>query len=43
MVDAADRRQRIADARAGFLATGTAQESAVPIVVAAGPLLKADQ
>jgi Transcriptional activator of acetoin/glycerol metabolism len=34
-VDAADRRQRIAEARAGFLATGSAQESAVPIVIAA--------
>jgi sigma-54 dependent transcriptional regulator, acetoin dehydrogenase operon transcriptional activator AcoR len=35
MVDAANRRQCIADARAGFLATGSAQESAVPIVIAA--------
>ena len=35
MVDVADRRRRITAARAGFLATGSAHESAVPNVVAA--------
>jgi len=35
MADVAARRQRITDARAGFLATGSAHESAVPDVVAA--------
>src|ERR1035437_2863250 len=35
MADVAARRQRITAARAGFLATGTAHESAVPDVVAA--------
>ena len=35
MVDAANRRRRITVAREGFLATGSAQESAVPNVVAA--------
>jgi transcriptional regulator of acetoin/glycerol metabolism len=35
MADVADRRRRITAARAGFLATGSAQEGAVPHVVAA--------
>jgi transcriptional regulator of acetoin/glycerol metabolism len=35
MVDVADRRRRITAAREGFLATGSALESAVPNVVAA--------
>ena len=35
MVDVTDRRRRITAARAGFLATGSAHESAVPNVVAA--------